>query len=308
MCRVVAYAGRPLSIDALLYEPSGALVRQTVDPQRLQMLNLGGFGMLAWDPQSPRPELPFRYQSTQLPIYDANLRSLARKVRSTALLAHVRGIAYHSDAGFGPHNLHPFLYSGARWAMAHNGDLVGHAETKFDLLKHARPEFARQIRGTTDSETIYALVLSQLDEPDTGDDPLELCAAVEKTIRIIRRVRAQHGIDEGSSLNLFFSDGVSTVALRYGFDFGCYATDRFEELRDANLDYLSLWYTAGEAFEGEGATWRMAGRPDRTESVIIASEPLTHDITGWVEIPEYSALVVDRRGGVCRLASYEVSE
>ncbi len=83
-------------------------VLQVVDPQRLNMLNLGGFGMLAWDPQSPRPEIPFRYQSTQLPSYDENFRALSSKVQSTALLAHVRGIAYHVDAGFGPHNLHPF--------------------------------------------------------------------------------------------------------------------------------------------------------------------------------------------------------
>ena len=36
---------------------------------------------------------------------------------------------------------------------------------RYDLVPHVRPELAQRIEGTTDSEWIYALVLSQLEDP-----------------------------------------------------------------------------------------------------------------------------------------------
>jgi glutamine amidotransferase len=81
MCRVVAYLGRPLSLDTLLYETDSSLVRQAYSPRMTAArLNLAGFGVAAWDPGSARPDDPFLYRTTTLPIYDRNLRSLARKL------------------------------------------------------------------------------------------------------------------------------------------------------------------------------------------------------------------------------------
>ena len=117
MCRALAYLGPPVVVDELLYRPDSSLVRQSYEPQLLEMLNLGGFGMVAWDPSSHDPDRPWTYRSTDLPIYDANLKALAEKMRAGCLLAHVRGIQYRADSGFGPHNLHPFHYPGRRWAM-----------------------------------------------------------------------------------------------------------------------------------------------------------------------------------------------
>ena len=36
---------------------------------------------------------------------------------------------------------------------------------RYSLVEHVRPELAERIEGTTDSEWIYALILSQLDDP-----------------------------------------------------------------------------------------------------------------------------------------------
>ena len=56
------------------------------------MLNLAGFGMVAWDATSFAPEQPFVYKTTQLPFFDENLRALSRKLRARCLLAYVRGV------------------------------------------------------------------------------------------------------------------------------------------------------------------------------------------------------------------------
>ena len=306
MCRVLSYLGPPVLLDDLLYQPDSSLIRQAYAPQQLQMLNLGGFGMLAWDPDSPSPELPWAYRSTDLPIFDTNLKALARKARAGCLLAHIRGIAYRSDSGFGPHNLHPFKFKGSRWAMAHNGDLAGFHQMKPDILRLLPPRLSTSIRGTTDSETVYALVLSQLREPLDSASPDALLNALVDALQILRSIRAQHGIARSSSMNLFFTDGTSILALRYTFDFGCYDTTDPSKVHEANLSYLSLWYTAGERYEKVDDEWRTVGAPGRCDAFLLASEPLTRDVTGWVEVPEYAALLVDGQGADRRIAMADI--
>src|SRR5690606_6290133 len=156
MCRALLYLGRPAPLDWLLLEPDNSLVRQALTPQMLHMLNIAGFGVMAWDPSSRDPNRPFRYSSTGVAVFDRNLKALAQKVSAGCALAHVRGVAYSSDAAISHENTHPFCFPGARVALAHNGDLHRIREMRPDLLRRMRPEVARLIAGSTDSELIYA--------------------------------------------------------------------------------------------------------------------------------------------------------
>ena len=293
MCRVLAYLGQPTSLEDLLYKPDSSLIRQAYAPQQLHMLNLGGFGMMAWDQRSFQPEQAFTYRSTELPVFDRNLKALTQKVQASCLLAHVRGIPYRSDANFGPQNLHPFHYPGYRWVMAHNGDLSGHLHMRSDILAHIDPRVAVQIQGTTDTELIYALLMSQLDEPGQASADA-LIDALLRTLSLLRTIRRAHGISRSSALNFFFTDGASLLTTRFTLDFGCYDTAAPERVHETNLRYLSLWYTVGQRYGEQDGEWRMLGDPTRSDSVLISSEPLTRDITGWVEVPKYSALLIQR--------------
>lgn len=305
MCRALAYSGHGVVVDDLLFQPDSSLVRQSYAPQQLAMLNLGGFGMIAWDAESARPELPWLYRSTELPIFDRNLKALAEKARTTCMLAHVRGIPYRADAGFGPHNLHPFRFDGQRWAMAHNGDLQDHQRMRSELLAEVSPALRQQVQGTTDSETVYALVMHELSA--AGDDsPDALVAALARVLERLKAVRRRHGVELSSSLNLFFADGESLVALRYTFDFGCYTTADPSAVSESSHRYLSLWYTVGERYSHVDGEWQMCGSPNAVDSVLVASEPLTRNILDWVEVPEYAVLIVDGRAGRTRLRSVEV--
>ncbi len=295
MCRVLAYAGPPIPLEDLLFLSSSSLVKQTVAAQQLDMLNLAGFGFVGWDPASREPHEPWIYRSTMLPNFDPNLRVLARKLRVSTVLAHVRGVPLTADAGVGSHNLHPFRYPGYAWSMAHNGAIEGFAEIRHALHTHTRPEVARRIGGTTDSEAIYALTMSQLRDPQRADTQ-ELSDAVLRSLRVLRQVRAAHGLDTTSSVNLCFTNGTDVVALRFVFDFGRYPIGEPQSLKSGAFDYLSLWYTVGERFEQVGGDWRIAGGADSTDTVLVASEPLSLDTTGWVEVPEYTLLTARRVG------------
>jgi len=45
----------------------------------------------------------------------------------------------------------------------------------------------------------------------------------------------------------------------------------------------------------------MRGGHENADSVIVASEPLTKDISSWLELPEYSLLFVSRTDGAPRV-------
>lgn len=297
MCRALLYLGQPVLLDNLLFQPDSALVKQSYMPKLLHLLNLAGFGLRAWDPHSHAPDAPFAYGSSSLPVFDRNLKNLAEKLRATCVLGHVRGVAYSSSVDISLQNVHPFQFPGVPLTMAHNGDLARIAEMKPLLAKHVNPAFLRHIRGTTDSEWIYALIVSALPDPHRRATRDELLGAIEKALNVIRAVRAQLGIDLSSSVNLFMTDGTQLAAVRYCFDFGCYATDDPAKVHEANLNFLSLWYTLGRDYGLHDGEWRMTGGAEHADSIIVASEPLTQDTSTWVEVPEYSALHVELSSG-----------
>ena len=290
MCRALLYLGEPVLLDNFLYQPDSALVRQTYMPKMLSLLNLAGFGLRAWDPASHDPGRAYAYYSRELPVFDRNLKNLAQKIRAGCLLAHVRGVAYDTQVEISLQNCHPFHFPGVPLALAHNGELARFAEMKPLLSPAIKPEFLFQIRGTTDSEWVYALLVSQLPDPHRPPDVDELAKALERTLDIMRDARRKLGIGSSSSLNLFIADGTQLAAVRYCFDYGCYPTDDAARLHEVDLSYLSLWYTAGRDYGLHEGEWKMTGGSENATSILIASEPLTRDTAAWVEVPEYSML------------------
>jgi len=297
MCRALLYLGKPVLLDNLLFQPDSALVRQSYMPKMLHMMNLAGFGIRAWDPGSHDPATPFAYASDSLPVFDRNLKNLATKVAAGCVLAHVRGVAYSTQVEISLQNVHPFQFPGVPLTLAHNGDLARFGEMRPGLARHVRPELAHHIRGTTDSEWIYALVVSQLDEPHAPQAGTALVAAIKRAMTLIREERERLAIDTSSSVNLFVTDGSQVAAVRYCFDFGRYATEDPARLHEANLGFLSLWYTVGRDYGLHDGEWKMTGGAGKADSILIASEPLTRDVAAWVEVPEYSMLHAEVRDG-----------
>ena len=202
----------------------------------------------------------------------------------------MRGVAYSTRVEISLQNVHPFHFADVPLVLAHNGDLADFARMKPLLAAHVKPEFAAQVHGTTDSEWVYALIVSQLPDPYGHPSADALAKAVESTLGIIRDARKKLGIAISSSLNLFIADGTQLAAVRYCFDFGCFPTEDAARLHEANLSYLSLWYTAGRNYGLHDGEWQMTGGSDNATSILAASEPLTRDTAAWVEVPEYSML------------------
>jgi glutamine amidotransferase len=305
MCRVLAYLGDPVSLEGVLYETDSALVRQSYSPRMMSaFLNLAGFGMAAWDERSIRAQEPFTYRVAQLPNYDRNLRSMCQKLAPTCLLAHVRGVTWAAEETISELNLHPFQYPGAGFVMAHNGHLRDFDHMRHDLLEYVPAQWSRQIRGTTDSEWIYAMLLAELDDRAADPETDDLVEATTAVLARLREARARRGIATSSPINLFMATGRCIVVTRFVMDYGWYPDD--DPMLELDFPYVSLWYTAGSGYvEGEDG-WEMLAGDGRPRSLLLASEPLTTDTSTWLEVPEYSLLTAERRGDGLEIKAIEL--
>jgi glutamine amidotransferase len=298
MCRVLAYLGRALPLADVLFETDNALVRQAHSPRMSAMLNLAGFGLAAWDPSSPRAAEPFVYRSTTLPVYDRNLRALARKLEPTSVLAHVRGVELAGAPAASEVDLHPFDHPGTSVVFAHNGHLREFERMRFSLLPHVRPELQGSIRGTSDTAWLHAVFLSQLVDTTGSPGAAELADAAVRTLELVRAVREEHGIATSSPTNLFAATDRALVATRYSFDYGWYPAA--DSLLEVDLPFVSLWYTLGDAYAERDGEWTMGGN-GAVRSLLLASEPLTADASTWLEVPEYALLAAELAGDAVEL-------
>ncbi len=306
---MVAYLGEELPLDALLYSASSSLTRQSYDPSLQHWMNLAGAGFAGWNHDTLEPELPFMYRSTSLPMYDRNLKGLSQKIAVHCGVAHIRATNYYPNANplVSEANLHPFRFPGTSIVMAHNGALASFSKIKFAIASRCKPAFTQQVEGTTDSEWVYALLMSQFDDPTRPQSGKELADATLKTLEILREIRNEFGIATHSAMNLVVSAGDALVATRFTFDHGCYEDKVTASILSPMLH--GLWYTAGGVFCEAGDDWTMTTHADgRVTSLILASEPLSRDISNWIEVQEYSLVQVERAGSEITLRVQDIGE
>jgi len=291
MCRVLTYLGEPILIEALLSKPDNSLIKQSYAPKFMSHIqNLAGFGMSVWNKDLLSSSEPFIFKTLELPFFSHNLIRISRQIQSGSFMAHVRGIRYEQTERVSTANTHPFLYNGFKAALAHNGDLAGFDQMKYDLIKHIKPDIAKRIQGTTDSEWMYAVFTSQLENPEEFCGVDELLDAVTKTFKILKLVKKKNNLTLSSPVNLFISSADCVLATRFVFNFGSFPT----EFTSSHMAYHSLWYTYGTRYGYFDGEHKMIGEDGNKCSVIISSEPLTTDTTTWIEVPEYTAITAER--------------
>jgi glutamine amidotransferase len=302
MCRILSYLGKPILLEELLYKPDNSFIKQSYHPKYMShLLNLAGFGMVSWDKNSYNPTRPFVYKTYHLPFYDDNLRNISSKITPYCLLTHLRGVSYNEKQTVSNQNVHPFMFDNTNVALAHNGLLIDFEKMKFDLLEYINPVYQKKIHGTTDSEWIYAVFVSQLPKVEllSTDD---ISKAIRETLKIIKHVRVKHGIEYNSPVNLFITNGEFIAATRFVFDYGWPSPD-IAHL--AHFSYHSLWYTYGDIYGLYDNEYKMKGSKTKS-SIIIASEPLTQDVTTWIELPEYTLIIANLENNKICITSEDI--
>jgi predicted glutamine amidotransferase len=284
MCRFVLYVGTPIRLSSLVTEPSNSLIHQSFHShEREEPLNGDGFG-LAW--YAPRmSERPAVFRSVTPAWNNQNLLELVRVVESPCVLAHVR--AATAGLPVNEANCHPFTWG--RYAFMHNGDLGGFPRFRRRLLSDLSDEGFDGVRGSTDSEHLFAMFLDHLREgggadgrgADESRDPSAILAdALTATIRDALALAHEHGA-EPSYLNMAVADGECAVATR------C-TTDALHAAE-------SLYVNRGRRYVCEGGVCRMLSPEEGGGAVIVSSERLSDDETWEIVPPNHMVVIGPRR-------------
>ena len=270
MCRSFAYLGPSTTISQLIFAGDSHFVGQTTKARLIGMHNLAGAGFAAWEKDAPDADLPLLYHTTTPASLDRNLAQLAGKLRADSLIALLRGVAESPRAGIHLDNAHPFSLPQVPAVMVHNGEMAEFSRMRYDLLPYIKPELAETIRGSTDSEWIYLLWLSQL--PDRYAIPSQeaMVAAVLRTVQILHEVRRRRAIHTSSPFNIVAGHGQGFVATRFTFDAGQFPHGVPAGLDGEMLTSLSLFYTLAQPGPG----------------LVVASEPTRSDHSGWYTVPQ----------------------
>lgn len=205
------------------------------------------------------------HKGTDCAHEDARFHELAMGSRGQLLVAHVR------QKTVGPtslSNTHPFQRDG--WVFAHNGTVK---DTAF-LREHISPERMHEIQGDTDSELVFAFVLSQFDREAITHQP----ASPHTDLVVSSLARRMRERNDFGSVNFLLSNGARTYAHRFG----------------RSLFLLERRPNDVVRHERPTSTGAVVRTPwsQRRQALFIASERLTDE--PWQEVADGSLLCVDR--------------
>lgn len=142
---------------------------------------------------------------------------IAQNLKTDCAIAHVRQATV---GGFSVDNTHPFRFR--QWLFAHVGTIAAFDEIQDKLRAHLPDFLRRNIRGSSDSELFFHLILAglhargQLEVPGLPDSALleAIGEAVTRVDTLVGEGRAQ------STLNMILCNGRAMCALRRGGAFG----------------------------------------------------------------------------------------
>jgi len=286
MCRFTLYLGPPVRLSTLLTEPEHSLILQSFHAaERAEPLNGDGFG-IGWYAPRLHSEPALFHQIT--PAWNnRNLQSIAKVVASPCVMAHVRAASPGSDVNLA--NCHPFGYGG--YLLMHNGVVGAFRTVRRKLLEGLTDEAFNVVRGSTDTEHLFAVFVDEIVRNGCPVDPaaaqgtdgqgaLELAkrlsAALTRTLDLVHDLGAR----APSFLNVAVSDGKHVAVCRF--------TDHPTEQPE------TLYLLHGEMYEPAGRRFVERRKGDEGEAMVVSSERLTSDHR-WMPVPANHMVVLDRR-------------
>lgn len=259
MCRWIAYSGKPIFIEQVVTLPNHSLVQQSINAQMnyddsgsLLSVNADGFG-IGWYGERDDPGL-FR---DEIPAWsDENLHELCHQIKSGLFFAHVRA---RTTGPVQKTNCHPFKYK--NWIFQHNGGVSGFEVLRQELNDDIAPEIYLELKGTTDSETIFLLALTF----GLMENPKK---ALQQVVKCLRQVSIDQKTKGAMNLSCAVSDGEKIWTIRYS---------EKEKTMTQFYSKRSNWVC-----DEEGK------KIDQPDSIIIVSEPIDRLDNEWIEVPENS--------------------
>jgi glutamine amidotransferase len=200
MCRLIAYVGRPISPAHLVFDGTHSLHEQTWRPREQLSggLNVDGYGIVWYADGRPA-----RIAEPRPLWHDEDLAGVLAATTSGCVLAAVSGT---TGSGAIPRTLPPPLVRD-RWSFVFAGFVTDFQRAHMRALRHELPdELYAELRGASEAETLFLLVISELERGRSMVEALE---------DVAREVKSRVGRAE-AQLNMVLSDGERLAAVRCG--------------------------------------------------------------------------------------------
>ncbi|WP_220451156.1 class II glutamine amidotransferase [Nocardioides dongkuii] len=301
---MLAYIGPEIPLESLLLTPSNSLVNQALDPEHYPDLQLAGWGFGAWSEHLLKPEDPFIYRRPMPAFYDDNANRIIPSLQASTVLAHVRAAVYNSTTVMVDENCHPFSFEKTPWIIAQNGDMPNWMLLQRELLQHCEDRYLKQMRGTTDTEFLYVLLLSLLD----GDSDEDVQRAIEKMVHLISQ--AMEALDLPAltkmKMALVSPDRIIGVNTGLGHQGETNPVGDWKKLRESGpgtedfaLSMLlePMYMLMGRHVPSDGTSFDFeACDENEASAAVFASEALTDDAEGWSHV-EFGEIVFLQKTG-----------
>ncbi|MGD0675769.1 MAG: class II glutamine amidotransferase [Polyangiaceae bacterium] len=256
MCRLLGItANQPTEFRIVLREAPRSLAA-------LSREHPDGWGIAVFDAQLQSWQLD---KGVMAAGEDERFHSLAIGSRGELLISHVRQRTVGEKTIA---NTHPFQRG--RWVFAHNGTIKDIEWVQARIS----PERKAEITGETDSELLFAWLLTCLDEAGVGDRP----ASTETDRALVMATAAARAHTSFGAFNFLLSDGATTYAHRFGRSMFLLERRPLDAVRPARTSR-------------DGTTYETPWSNGRT-AVFVASEHITAE--PWVQVDEGLLLRIDR--------------
>jgi len=143
--------------------------------------------------------------------------AIAANVKTDCAVAHLRQATV---GGFSVDNTHPFRFR--QWLFAHVGTITAFDELRSKLQAELPDFLRRNIRGSSDSELFFHLILGKLHAASQLEAALPNSGVMVEAVRsAVKTIDSLVGTGrEASTLNIILSNGRAMYALRRGGSFG----------------------------------------------------------------------------------------
>ena len=282
--------------------PRGTAV---LDPERYPDLHLAGWGFGVWSEHLLKPEDPFIYRRPMAAFYDDNAGRMIPSLQASTMLGHVRAAAYDSKVVMVDENCHPFSFEETPWILAQNGDLPGWMLLQRELLQHCEDRYLKQMRGTTDTEFLYVLLLSLLE----GDSDEDVQRAIETMVGLIAQAMADLDLPALSKMKMALVSPGRIIGINVGLGHQGETNPAgdWQKLRESGPgtdDYAlsmllePMHLLLGRHVPSEAKSYDFeACDEDEATVAMFASEPLTDDESGWSNVEFGEIVFLENTGG-----------
>ncbi len=195
------------------------------DPQRIRCALHPGRAMLVAEPNANEGPIDGWgvgfYQGGEVllqrrpkpPSAPVDFYEVVRDIRTDALIGHARRGTWGTAKN---ENTHPFRFRS--WLFAHHGSIARFDEVRDDMLRLIPDFLRRNIRGQTDSESLFHLFLTFLHNANKLDDPQISTKvagqALAETIAMCGRIAGAGASD--STLDVAVTNGRILLVTRRG--------------------------------------------------------------------------------------------